>query len=321
MSTATILSFEAGARRLEDQVRSLSEAQAASQVDLQPEIDELRHKVEEAWQTAYGTLSPWQVVQVARHPRRPYTLDYIDALCTEFVELHGDRSGADDGAIVGGLARFEGTPVVVMGHQKGRDVKERGRRNFGMPRPEGYRKAMRLMEMAERFGLPLLSFIDTPGAFPGIDAEERGQSAAIGQSIYAMSQLTVPTVALVIGEGGSGGALAIGVADVVCMLEYAVYSVISPEGCASILWKDAAHAETAADALGMTAQRLQGLGLVDAVVPEPTGGAHRDPAKAAEFAGRALRDALKVLRAQSPTERHAKRQRKLRAYGALEHAA
>jgi acetyl-CoA carboxylase carboxyl transferase subunit alpha len=316
--SAVHLAFEQGPQLLEERVRSLRELQASTSVDLQPEIEVLQDKVESAWQTIYGGLTPWQVVQVARHPRRPYTLDYIDALCMDFVELHGDRAGADDAAIVAGLARFEGRPLVVMGHQKGRDLKERTRRNFGMPRPEGYRKAMRIMELAEQFGLPLVSFIDTPGAFPGIDAEERGQSAAIGQSIYRMSQLSVPTVSLVIGEGGSGGALAIGVADVVAMLENSVYSVISPEGCASILWKDAAHAESAAAALGVTARQLHQQGLVDEIVPEPTGGAHRDPAKAAEYVGRALRNALDRLRTQPPAQRMAARQRRLRTVGALQ---
>jgi acetyl-CoA carboxylase carboxyl transferase subunit alpha len=279
--SAVLLDFERPAHRLEAEVISLGEIQSAQNLDLSHELAGLQAKVEESWRHTYEGLTAWQIAQVSRHPKRPYTLDYIGALCIDFVELHGDRMGADDAAIVGGLARFEGQPVVVIGHQKGRSVQERTRRNFGMPRPEGYRKAMRLMQLAERFGLPLISFIDTPGAFPGIDAEERGQSAAIGESIYMMSQLNVPTVAIVIGEGGSGGALAIGIADAVCMLQYATFSVISPEGCAAILWKEARAAETAANALGITAPVLKSHGLVDEVVEEPTGGAHRDPAKAA----------------------------------------
>ena len=225
----------------------------------------------------YGKLNAWQISQVARHPQRPYALDYIQALFTEFEELRGDRAFADDPAIVGGMARFQGEPVVVIGHQKGRDTKERQYRNFGMPRPEGYRKALRLMRLAEKFRLPVFTFIDTPGAYPGIDAEERGQSEAIARNLYVMAELKTPVVCTVIGEGGSGGALAIGVGDALVMLQYATYSVISPEGCASILWKSAEKASLAAEALGITAPKLQALGLVDHIVNEPLGGAHRDP--------------------------------------------
>ncbi len=319
--SAVLLDFERPAHRLETEVISLGQIQSAQNLDLSHELAGLQAKVEASWRHTYEGLTAWQIAQVSRHPKRPYTLDYIGALCVDFVELHGDRMGADDAAIVGGLARFEGQPVVVLGHQKGRSVQERTRRNFGMPRPAGYRKAMRLMQLAERFGLPLISFIDTPGAFPGIDAEERGQSAAIGESIYMMSQLNVPTVAIVIGEGGSGGALAIGIADAVCMLQYATFSVISPEGCAAILWKDARATETAANALGITAPVLKSHGLVDEVVEEPTGGAHRDPAKAAEYVGRALREALGSLGAMAPETRLARRQQRLRVCGALEAAS
>ncbi|NCZ59817.1 MAG: acetyl-CoA carboxylase carboxyltransferase subunit alpha, partial [Betaproteobacteria bacterium] len=241
----------------------------------------------------YAKLSPWQVAMVARHPQRPYTLDYLREIFTDFHEMHGDRSFADDPAIVGGLARFNGQPVMVIGHQKGRDTRERGYRNFGMPRPEGYRKALRLMRTAEKFGLPVLTFVDTPGAFPGIDAEERGQSEAIGRNLFAMAELKVPIVTTVIGEGGSGGALAIAVADTVMMLQYAVYSVISPEGCAAILWKTAERAADAAEALGITAHRLKALGLVDKVINEPLGGAHRDPVAMGQLLKRALAEALR----------------------------
>ena len=232
----------------------------------------LSKKTQTLIKDTYAKLSPWQVAMVARHPQRPYTLDYIREIFTDFHEMHGDRSYADDPAIVGGLARFNGQPVMVIGHQKGRDTRERGYRNFGMPRPEGYRKALRLMRTAEKFGLPVLSFVDTPGAFPGIGAEERGQSEAIGRNLFVMAELKVPIITTVIGEGGSGGALAIAVADTVMMLQYAVYSVISPEGCAAILWKTAERAADAAEALGITAQRLKALGLVDRVINEPLGG-------------------------------------------------
>jgi acetyl-CoA carboxylase carboxyl transferase subunit alpha len=270
---------------------------------------------------AQPDLDAWQIAQLARHPQRPQALDYIEGLFTDFVELHGDRAFGDDAAIVAGLARFRGRPVVVIGHQKGRNVKERMHRNFGMARPEGYRKALRMMGMAERFGLPLVTLIDTPGAFPGIDAEERGQSAAIGECIYRLSQLKVPTVSIVIGEGGSGGALAIGVTDRVCMLQYATYSVISPEGCASILWKSAAKANVAASALGITAPRLQALGLIDEVIAERDGGAHCSAEKAIEQVDAALLRVLTALEAMDAASRLAQRLARLRSFGAFAETA
>jgi acetyl-CoA carboxylase carboxyl transferase subunit alpha len=248
---------------------------------LNEEIHQLSEKSRQLTQQIFGKLTDWQMVQLSRHPQRPYTLDYVRHICEEFHELHGDRAFADDEAIVGGLARIDGMPVMVIGHEKGRDTNEKIRRNFGMPRPEGYRKALRLMKMAERFGLPILTFIDTPGAYPGINAEERGQSEAIARNLIEMAELSVPIVVTIIGEGGSGGALAIGVGDVTMMMQYSVYSVISPEGCASILWKSADKAADAAKALGMTAPRLLELGLVDEIVNEPLGGAHRSHEQAA----------------------------------------
>ncbi len=272
----TFLDFEQPVAELEAKIEELFEVQGDSSLDLSEEIGRLRKKSSALTKQIYGKLNAWQVSQVARHPQRPYTLDYVHALFTEFEELHGDRAYADDPAIVGGIARFEGEPVMVIGHQKGRDVKERQYRNFGMPRPEGYRKALRLMRLAEKFHLPVLTFIDTPGAYPGIDAEERGQSEAIARNLYVMAELKTPVICTVIGEGGSGGALAIGVGDVVMMLQYSTYSVISPEGCASILWKSADKAPLAAESLGITAQRLKTMGLIDRIVNEPLGGAHRD---------------------------------------------
>jgi len=252
---------------------------------------------------------------VARHPQRPYTLDYVQAIFTDFHELHGDREFADDPAIVGGPARFNGQPVMVIGHQKGRDTRERGYRNFGMPRPEGYRKALRLMKLAEKFELPLLTFVDTPGAFPGIGAEERNQSEAIGRNLYEMAALKVPVVTTVIGEGGSGGALAIAVGDVTLMLQYSIYSVISPEGCAAILWKSAAQAPEAAETLGITAHRLKALGLIDRIISEPVGGAHRDPAHMAQLLKRALSDALRQFQGTSPKELIKQRHERIMHYG------
>ena len=273
----TFLDFEQPIAELEAKIEELSEVQSDPALDISEEIERLRKKSAALTKQIYGKLNAWQISQVARHPQRPYALDYIQALFTEFEELRGDRAFADDPAIVGGLARFRGEPVVVIGHQKGRDTKERQYRNFGMPRPEGYRKALRLMRLAEKFRLPVFTFIDTPGAYPGIDAEERGQSEAIARNLYVMAELKTPVVCTVIGEGGSGGALAIGVGDALVMLQYATYSVISPEGCASILWKSAEKASLAAEALGITAPKLQALGLVDHIVNEPLGGAHRDP--------------------------------------------
>ena len=273
----TFLDFEQPIAELEAKIEELSEVQSDPALDISEEIERLRKKSAALTKQIYGKLNAWQISQVARHPQRPYALDYIQALFTEFEELRGDRAFADDPAIVGGMARFQGEPVVVIGHQKGRDTKERQFRNFGMPRPEGYRKALRLMRLAEKFRLPVFTFIDTPGAYPGIDAEERGQSEAIARNLYVMAELKTPVVCTVIGEGGSGGALAIGVGDALVMLQYATYSVISPEGCASILWKSAEKASLAAEALGITAPKLQALGLVDHIVNEPLGGAHRDP--------------------------------------------
>ncbi len=284
----TFLDFEQPIAELEAKIEELSEVQNDPALDISEEIERLRKKSAALTKQIYGKLNAWQISQVARHPQRPYALDYIQGLFTEFEELHGDRAFADDPAIVGGLARFQGEPVMVIGHQKGRDTKERQYRNFGMPRPEGYRKALRMMRLAEKFRLPVFTFIDTPGAYPGIDAEERGQSEAIARNLYVMAELKTPVICTVIGEGGSGGALAIGVGDALVMLQYATYSVISPEGCASILWKSAEKAPLAAESLGITAPKLQTLGLVDHIVGEPLGGAHRNP----EAMMDALRDTL-----------------------------
>lgn len=270
------LDFEQPIAELTGKIDELRFVQDESAVDISDEIHRLQKKSDDLTKSIFSKLTPAQISQVSRHPQRPYTLDYIEALFTDFEELHGDRHFADDHAIVGGLARFNGQSVVVVGHQKGRDTKEKIRRNFGMPRPEGYRKALRLMKTAEKFGLPVITFIDTPGAYPGIGAEERGQSEAIGKNLYELTRLRVPVLCTVIGEGGSGGALAVAVGDYVNMLQYSTYSVISPEGCASILWKTAEKAADAAQALGITADRLQKLGLIDAIIKEPLGGAHRD---------------------------------------------
>lgn len=275
------LDFEQPIAELEARIDQLRHMVADNGLDLNEEIHQLSEKSRQLTQQIFGKLTDWQMVQLSRHPQRPYTLDYVRYICEEFHELHGDRAFADDEAIVGGLARIDGIAVMVIGHEKGRDTNEKIRRNFGMPRPEGYRKALRLMKMAERFGLPILTFIDTPGAYPGINAEERGQSEAIARNLIEMAELSVPIIVTVIGEGGSGGALAIGVGDVTMMMQYSVYSVISPEGCASILWKSADKAADAAKALGMTAPRLLELGLVDEVVNEPLGGAHRSHEQAA----------------------------------------
>ncbi len=270
------LDFEQPIAELTGKIDELRFVQDESAVDISDEIHRLQKKSDDLTKSIFSKLTPAQISQVSRHPQRPYTLDYIEALFTNFEELHGDRHFADDHAIVGGLARFNGQSVVVVGHQKGRDTKEKIRRNFGMPRPEGYRKALRLMKTAEKFGLPVITFIDTPGAYPGIGAEERGQSEAIGKNLYELTRLRVPVLCTVIGEGGSGGALAVAVGDYVNMLQYSTYSVISPEGCASILWKTAEKAADAAQALGITADRLQKLGLIDTIIKEPLGGAHRD---------------------------------------------
>jgi acetyl-CoA carboxylase carboxyl transferase subunit alpha len=272
----TFLDFEQSVAELENKIEQLQNVQNDPALDISQEIAQLQKKSQALTKEIYSKLTPWQISQVSRHPQRPYTLDYIQHLFTDFEELHGDRAFSDDAAIVGGLARFNGQSVMVIGHQKGRDTKERQYRNFGMPRPEGYRKALRLMKLAEKFGIPVMTFIDTPGAYPGVGAEERGQSEAIGRNLYEMAELRVPIICTVIGEGGSGGALAIAVGDSTLMLQYATYSVISPEGCASILWKSADKAPDAAETLGITATRLKTLGLIDKIVNEPLGGAHRD---------------------------------------------
>lgn len=287
-------------------------------LNISAEIDKLNAQSVKLTEQIFSNLSSWQVSQLARHPKRPYTLDYLNAVFTDFEELHGDRHYADDAAIVGGVARLENRPVMVIGHQKGRDVKEKVRRNFGMPKPEGYRKALRLMQMAERFGMPVLTFIDTPGAYPGIGAEERGQSEAIAYNLLKMSSLQTPIIATVIGEGGSGGALAIGVCDHLNMLQYSTYSVISPEGCASILWKTAERASDAAEAMGITAPRLNELGLVDTVVKEPLGGAHRDPATMAESLKNQLLTQLDDLTGRSMDQLLESRYERLMSFGAIE---
>ena len=317
MATAktSFLDFEQPIADLEAKIDELRFVQDDSAVDISEEIARLQVKSQALLKEIYAKLTPWQVSQLARHPQRPYTLDYVGEIFTDFHELHGDRTFADDLSIVGGLARFNGQPVMVLGHQKGRDTKERALRNFGMPKPEGYRKALRLMKLAEKFRLPLFTFIDTPGAYPGVDAEERGQSEAIGHNLYAMSQLQVPIIATIIGEGGSGGALAIGVADIALMLQYATYSVISPEGCASILWKSAERASEAAEALGLTANRLKALGLVDRIVAEPVGGAHRDPPQMASLLKRALGDALRQFQGVKTKDLLAARHTRLMGYG------
>ncbi len=286
-----------------------------SAVDISEEIQRLGKRSQALTKDIYGKLTPWQVSQVARHPQRPYTLDYIGMLFTHFEELHGDRVFGDDPAVVAGLARFSGEPCALIGHQKGRDTKEKILRNFGMPRPEGYRKALRVMKLAEKFGLPVFTFVDTPGAYPGIDAEERGQSEAIGRNLFEMARLRVPLIATVIGEGGSGGALAIAVGDIVLMLQYATYSVISPEGCASILWRSADMAPEAADALGITASRLKTLGLIDRIVSEPLGGAHRDPQATGQSLRKALAEALKQVQEKKPRELVEERLERLTGYG------
>lgn len=296
MAKTTFLSFEQPIAELDAKIEDLRNVQDDSAVDISDEIAKLAQKSRQLTKDIYSKLTPWQVSQIARHPNRPYTLDYINGIFTDFHELHGDRAFADDPAIVGGLARFNDMPCVVMGHQKGRDIKERSFRNFGMPRPEGYRKALRLMRMAEKFNLPIFTFVDTPGAFPGIDAEERGQSEAIGRNLFAMADLKVPIIATIIGEGGSGGALAIAVADTVQMLQYSVYSVISPEGCASILWKTAERANEAAEALGLTAQRLKEIGMIDRIIEEPLGGAHRDMKSMIAILKQALAESYEQLK-------------------------
>ena len=315
MAKRTFLDFEQPIAELESKIDELRYVQSESAVDISQEIEQLTKKSQQLTKDIYSDLSPWQITKIARHPERPYTLDYIQDIFTDFVELHGDRHFADDLSIVAGLARFNGNACMVLGHQKGRDTKERASRNFGMSRPEGYRKALRLMKTAEKFKLPVFTFVDTPGAYPGIDAEERGQSEAIGRNIFEMAQLEVPIITTIIGEGGSGGALAISVADQVLMLQYSVYSVISSEGCASILWKTAERAEDAAEALGITAHRLKALGLIDKIVNEPVGGAHRDPKQMAAQLKRALNDAWRQVTDLKVKELLDKRYERLQSYG------
>jgi len=315
MSKRHFLEFEQPIAELEGKIEELRYVQSESAVDISEEIERLDKKSQQLTKEIYTQLTPWQVTQIARHPQRPYTLDYVNDVFTDFHELHGDRTFADDLSIVGGLARFNGLACMVLGHQKGRDTKERSARNFGMSRPEGYRKALRLMKLAEKFGLPVFTFTDTPGAYPGIGAEERGQSEAIGRNIFEMAQLEVPIITTIIGEGGSGGALAISVADQVLMLQYSVYSVISPEGCASILWKTAERASEAAEALGITAHRLKALGLIDKIVSEPVGGAHRDPKVMAASLKRALNDALRQVADLKPKELLQRRYDRIQSYG------
>ncbi len=310
------LDFEQPIAELEAKIEELRHVGDDNDLNISEEIARLEAKSRGLTESIFTSLTPWQVAQLARHPQRPYTFDYVKMIFTEFEELHGDRTYADDKAIVGGVARFEGRPVVVIGHQKGRDTRDKVYRNFGMARPEGYRKALRLMQLADRFRMPILTFIDTPGAYPGIGAEERGQSEAIAHNLREMAGLRVPIVCTVIGEGGSGGALAIGVGDAVLMLGYATYSVISPEGCASILWKSAEKAPEAAAAMGITSRRLRELGLIDAVVEEPLGGAHRDPAQMADRLQQALAAQLAALDTLPEVELLERRYRRLMAYGA-----
>lgn len=311
----TFLDFEQPIAELDAKIEALRFAQDDSAVDISEEIGRLESKSQSLTKDIYAKLTPWQIAQVARHPQRPYALDYVDCMFTDFEELHGDRNFADDNAIVGGLARFNGQSVMVIGHQKGRDTKEKILRNFGMPRPEGYRKALRLMRLAEKFSIPVFTFVDTPGAYPGIDAEERGQSEAIGRNLLVMAELKVPLICTIVGEGGSGGALAIAVGDAVLMLQYSTYSVISPEGCASILWKSSEKANEAAETMGITASRLKTLGLIDRVVPEPLGGAHRDPRTMAASLKKALQDTLRQVSELAPNDLIERRFERLMGYG------
>jgi len=309
------LDFEQPIAELEAKIEELRYVGDDSDININDEINRLKKRSKELTESIFSSLTAWQVAQISRHPQRPYCRDYIDRIFTDFNELHGDRSFADDPAIISGLGRFEGAPVIIIGQQKGRDIRERIHRNYGMPKPEGYRKAKRIMELAERFRLPVLTFIDTPGAYPGIGAEERGQSEAIARNLQLMAGLKTPVIATVIGEGGSGGALGIGVADRLYMLEYSTYSVISPEGCASILWKSAEKAEEAADAMGITAARLQDVGLIDGVIKEPLGGAHRDYDQTAESIKNVLRQQLAELTEMDTGELVLQRQARLRAIG------
>jgi acetyl-CoA carboxylase carboxyl transferase subunit alpha len=315
LAKKNFLDFEQPIAELEGKIDELRYVQTESAVDISDEIEQLSKKSQQLTKDIYSNLTPWQITKIARHTERPYTLDYINDIFTDFVEMHGDRHFADDLSIVGGMARFNGNACMVLGHQKGRDTKERTARNFGMSRPEGYRKALRLMKTAEKFKLPVFTFVDTPGAYPGIDAEERSQSEAIGRNIFEMAQLEVPIITTIIGEGGSGGALAISVADQVLMLQYSVYSVISPEGCASILWKTSDRAEDAAEALGITAHRLKALGLIDKIVNEPVGGAHRDPKQMSAQLKRGLNDAWRQVTDMKVKELLERRYERLQSYG------
>lgn len=309
------LDFEQPIAELESKIEELRAVGDDTELNIGEEIQQLESKSKELTESIFADLSAWQVSQLSRHPKRPYTLDYIERIFTEFDEMHGDRTFSDDPAIVGGVARLNDEPVMIIGHQKGRAVKEKVHRNFGMPKPEGYRKALRLMETAERFKMPILTFIDTPGAYPGIDAEERGQSEAIARNLLVMSALKVPIISTVIGEGGSGGALAIGVCDTLLMLKFSTYSVISPEGCASILWKSAEHAPLAAQAMGLTASRLYELGLVDRVIEEPLGGAHRDHDMTAAAIKSALSESLGRLTGKSTKQLLEDRYQRLMSFG------
>jgi acetyl-CoA carboxylase carboxyl transferase subunit alpha len=315
------LDFEQPIAELEAKIEELRHVTSESEVNIQDEINRLQAKSRQLTTSIFANLSPWQITQLARHPHRPYTLDYVQSILTDFNELHGDRMYADDLAIVGGLGRLDDRPIMIIGHQKGRDTKERVRRNYGMPKPEGYRKALRLMRLAERFSLPLLTFIDTQGAYPGVGAEERGQSEAIARNLFEMSVLSVPIVTVVTGEGGSGGALAIGVCDRLLMLQFSTYSVISPEGCASILWKSQDKKEAAADALNLTADRLNKLGLVDEVIEEPLGGAHRDPPEIAQRLKAAIIRHLSELEKMSRDELRASRAERISSFGVFTETA
>jgi acetyl-CoA carboxylase carboxyl transferase subunit alpha len=317
----TFLDFEQPIAELEAKIEELRYVQDDSAVDISEEIARLQKKSSTLTRDIYSKLSAWQISQVARHPQRPYTLDYCQGLFSDFEELHGDRNFAEDPSIVGGLGRFGSQTVMVIGHQKGRDTKDKLFRNFGMPKPEGYRKALRLMKLAEKFGIPVMTFVDTPGAYPGVGAEERGQSEAIGRNLYVMAELRVPIIVTIIGEGGSGGALAIAVGDQTLMLQYSIYSVISPEGCASILWKSADKASDAAETLGITANRLKTLGLVDKVIAEPPGGAHRDPPSMMQTLRKALQESLSEIQEKSIDQLLEVRFERLMAYGKFKEAA
>tara|TARA_B100000686_G_scaffold230949_1_gene238385 strand:+ start:4293 stop:5261 length:969 start_codon:yes stop_codon:yes gene_type:complete len=318
---ATFLEFEQPIADIEAKIEELHIVQDGSDVDVSDEITRLKKKSQILLKNIYEKLTPWQISQVGRHPQRPYTSDYIEHLFTNYEELHGDRNFADDPAIIGGLARFNEQSVMVIGHQKGRDTNEKVYRNFGMPKPEGYRKALRLMQLAEKFSIPVITFIDTPGAYPGIGAEERGQSEAIGRNLFVLSELKVPVICTIIGEGGSGGALAVAVGDVVNMLQYATYSVISPEGCASILWKDSGKAEEAAKIMGITAARLKTIGLIDQIIDEPLGGAHRDHSSMMKSVNKSLKESLEKLQGTASEALLDKRFKRLMEYGKFKEAA